>query len=288
MPLCGWLSPCQGLVHAPGAVWDARYLLRACGLASWRFDNLIAEQPTFRPFHLSTGPAPVIDLSDGFDTYYAKLRARAPRFCRELARKGRKLARDAGPLRLISDSRDPALLRTLVAWKSEQYRRTAHVDRFGPPWVTGLLEELLAAGSEQLSGMLCVLYAGTEPVAAQFGLRAGGQAIGWFTGYNPRFRRYSPGLLQIVWMSRELAASGITALHMGKGAAGYTRELKSQDVWVADGIVTSRSVGGVFHLARASSARWAVGAVRRHPVLHDTADRALRLTGLSRRAYGRM
>jgi CelD/BcsL family acetyltransferase involved in cellulose biosynthesis len=287
-PVCGWLSPCQGLVHSPDADWDPRTLLRSCGLVAWQFDNLIADQKPFRPYHACVGAAPVIDLDDGFDAYYARLRARAPRLSRELARKGRKLARDVGPLRLVTESQDSAMLRVLMSWKSQQYRRTAHVDRFSLPWVVGLLDELLVHRSEYMSGMLCVLYAGDQPIAAQFGLRAGWQAVGWFTGYNPQFRHYSPGLLQIVEMARAFADIGITVIHMGKGAAGYTQTLKSHDIQVAEGMVTTRSVLGAAQLARTMSARRAARLVRRHPALHGAADQLLRRTGVSRVTYGRI
>ena len=74
VPISGWLSPCHGLIHAPGVEWDPRELLRGCHLAAWKFDNLIPAQEPFTPFHACIDAAPVIELSDGFDAYYAKLR----------------------------------------------------------------------------------------------------------------------------------------------------------------------------------------------------------------------
>jgi hypothetical protein len=89
VPISGWLSPCHGLIHAPGAEWDPQELLRGCRLASWKFDNLIPAQKPFTPFHACIDPAPVIDLSDGFDDYYAKLRVKAPHLDDRLQRSGR-------------------------------------------------------------------------------------------------------------------------------------------------------------------------------------------------------
>src|SRR5260370_26249517 len=90
LPVCGWLTPCQGLIHAPDVKWDPQELLRRCRLSAWQFDNLIADQSPFEPYYEATSPSPVIDLSDGFDAYYANLRVKAPRFCRELAPRTRK------------------------------------------------------------------------------------------------------------------------------------------------------------------------------------------------------
>lgn len=289
VPICGWLTPCQGLIHAPGFEWDTRELLGECRLSAWQFDNLITSQQAFKPYHADIALAPVIDLTDGFEAYYAKVWEKSPRFCRELGRRTRKLAREAGELRIEADARDADALRTLLAWKSEQYRQTSHVDRFERPWLVGLLDTLLATHEDHVSGVLSVLYAGDEPVAAQFGLRAEDLFVGWFTGYDPRFRRYSPGLIQLTKTAEQLAATGIQVIDMGSGAKNYYKEtLKSRDTSVARGIVTGRSVLGAAHRVRNASRLWAAATIHRRPGLHHAADQMLRSTGISRRTYGRL
>jgi CelD/BcsL family acetyltransferase involved in cellulose biosynthesis len=288
VPISGWLSACQGVVHAPDAQWDQRELVRKSGLAVFQYDNLIADQAPFDPYHSTIDPAPAIDLSEGFDAYYAKLRARAHRFCRELERKTRKLDREAGELRFVRDCSDPGVLRTLIAWKSEQYRRTDHVDRFDKPWTGELLETLLTMRADHLSGVLSVMYAGDQPVSIQFGLRAGSLVVGWFTGYDFQFNKYSPGLIMIRMMTEELAEIGVDRLHMGKGAKRYTEELKNSDVFVGAGTVTSRSAMGTAHHVRNAAGLWALQTVRAHPGLHRAADRVLRRAGVSSRMYGRV
>jgi CelD/BcsL family acetyltransferase involved in cellulose biosynthesis len=288
VPISGWLSPCQGLVHAPGAEWDPRELLQHCRLTTWKFDNLIPAQKPFAPFHAYTDPAPVIDLSGGFEAYYATLRAKSPKFCRELERKARKLDREVGELNALNASQDLDVLRTLIAWKSDQYRNTDHVDRFGHAWIVNLLETLLATQTDYLSSELSVLYAGKEPVAAQLGLRAGPLVVGWFTGYDASYSSYSPGLIQLMRLAEGVAATGATMIHMGKGAQKYTQGIKTGDVFVSQGAVTSRSVLGTAHRARNAIARWALLSARQHPILHDIADTILRHSGLSSRTYGRV
>jgi len=196
------------------------------------------------------------------------LRARAPQFCRELERKARKLARDAGELRFVADSRDSSVLRALMAWKSQQYHRTGLVDRFGLPWVTGLVESLLATRGDHLCGMLSGLYADGQLVAAQFGLRSGKLFAGWFTAYDDRFGRYSPGLIQVLRLAEALAGAGVELIDMGKGPAAYKERLKDCDNVVAEGIVTGRSALAAVHRARRASARWAGVALSRHPRLY--------------------
>lgn len=288
-PICGWLTPCQGLIHAPGAEWDPRELLRGCRLSAWRFDNLIADQLPFKPYHEATVPAAVIDLSEGFAAYHAKLRLKSSHFCRELDRRSRKLEREVGELRLEADSRDASVLRTLMAWKSDQYRQTSHVDRFGHPWLTGLLDALLATRGDHARGLLSVLYAGGQPVAAQFGLRTSSLLVGWFTAYDTRLGRYSPGLLHHMRLAEEVAAAGITAIDMGAGAKNYYKEtLKSGDIPVAQGFVAIRSVLGAAHHVRGALTWSARRALHQSPGLHRAADQILRHSGVASRIYGRI
>ena len=288
VPISGWLSACQGVVHEPGVRWDMGELLRGCNLSAWRFDNLIVDQVAAASCRADIAPAPVIDLTAGFDSYYAQLRERSPRFCREIERKARKIAREAGELRLASDSPDPDLLNLMIAWKSAQYRDTDAVDRFAVPWVTGLLHATLAMRGDHLSGLLSVLYAGDQPVSMQFGLRSGGILEGWFTVYDQRFSKYSPGLLHLKLMTGVLRGHGIDRLHMGKGAKPSARAFKSYDTQLGTGTATGRSALGLVHRAADGVGRQAVGTVRGHQALRRAADQVLRRSGASRRLYGKL
>jgi CelD/BcsL family acetyltransferase involved in cellulose biosynthesis len=269
VPICAWPGTlCQGLVHGPGADWDPRDLLRGCQLSVWQFDHLVAGQKPFERYQAATAPSPVIDLSNGFASYHAQLAARSPRFTRDIARRACNLARDAGELRFVADSRDVSLLRTLMAWKSEQYRRIAAIDRFDRPWVVGLLDALHATRSAHVSGVLSAIYAGDQPVAAQFGLRSGTIFAGWFTAYDPCFAKYSPGLIQFLRMAEELAAAGVLMVDLGEGAASFKERLKTHDISVASGIVTGRSVLAAAHRVSMNSAQWAAQAVFHHQRLY--------------------
>lgn len=289
VPVCGWLNSCQGVVHAPEVKWDPRVLLSGCGLSAWQFDNLIADQLPFSPYHYATEAGAVVDLTQGFDAYYSKLRANSPRFCRELARRARKLAREVGELRVVTDRRDANLLRALIAWKTEQYRQTSTVARFERAWLVGLLDALLNSRGDHLTGVISGLYAGDKLVAAQFGLRAGDLLVGWFTAYDRSFRKYSPGLIHIQRMIEKMAADGIRSIDMGGGAKNYYKEiLKSYDTVLARGIVTDSSVAGTVHRVRSVSRIKASNAAHQHPSLHWIADQVLRRTGVARRIYGRL
>jgi len=274
-PMGAGLSDCQGLVHVPGLDWDARELLRGCGISVWNFDHLVAGQGPFERYQAAHAASPVIDLTSGFEAYHAMLRARSKQLTSNMARKARKLGREAGDVRFVLDSRDGSALRTFMSWKSDQYRRTGRGDRFDKPWIVDLIDLLFSTHSDHFSGQFSCLYAGDELVAAHFGVRSGHVLADWFPAYAPGYGSYSPGLIMHLRMAQEAAASGIRQIDLGKGAKRYKEELKTGDILVAEGIVTGRSPLAAVSWARRYPALWAVRTIRQRPALFEATDRLL-------------
>ncbi len=279
VPIGAGLNNCQGLIHAPAAEWDPRALLRACRVSAWQFDSLVAGQEPFRPYTTTITPSPVIDLAGGFEAYHEKLRVKSPKFCREVARKARRLEREAGELRLAADSRDTAGLRALIRWKSDQYHRNGTVNIFDRPWITGLADQLFSTRNSHFSSLLSILYAGGTPVAAQFGLRSGHLLGGWFCAYDPRYAQQSPGLLQHIRTVQHAPALGIHLIDMGTGPERYKQTLKNHDQPIAAGTVTPGPVLARAHHARTTATTWARDQIRKHPPLFHAADTLLRHYG---------
>jgi CelD/BcsL family acetyltransferase involved in cellulose biosynthesis len=276
VPIAWGLTDCQGLVHAPGAHWDARALLKACGISAWQFDHLAAGQQGFSPYQAALHPSPVMDLSGGFAAYQAALRATSPSLLSGLGRKERKLAREAGDVCVVTDEQDASALRTLMGWKSDQYRRTGRLDRFSQPWIIELIDSLHATSGTGLRGLLSVLYAGGKPVAAHFGLQAGPILSYWFPAYDVTFARYSPGLILQLKVAEEAATAGVQLIDLGKGKMRYKESTKSRDLFVAEGIVTSRSPLGVAHWAHRVPQARVIRQIRTSPALFHAADTTLR------------
>ncbi|MPY48245.1 GNAT family N-acetyltransferase [Streptomyces acidicola] len=273
------LSDCQGLVHRPGFVWDARELMRACGLAVWEFDHLAQGQAPFGAHATGTFPSPVMDLEGGYEAYLARLRARSPKFVRSTLAKERRLGRAAGEVRYVHDERDPAALRTLMAWKSAQYRRTGRMDRFAHPWISRLVRRLFHTRSESFTGNLSVLYADGKPIAAHFGLRSERVLTDWFPAYDPAYGRFSPGLLLHLHMAEEAAADGVAYLDLGRGQKQYKDSLKTREIAVSEGWVTRRHPVAFGHRARRAPVRALRNTVVARPELFEPADRLLKRMG---------
>ncbi|HEX5993663.1 MAG TPA: GNAT family N-acetyltransferase [Jiangellales bacterium] len=249
------ICDCQGVVHAPGARWDARELIRACRLPVWEFDHLVAGQGSFAPYTTAVHASPIIDLSGGYPAYLNE-RVSATGGIRTIQRKLRKLEREVGPIRFEFDHADPAELRTMMAWKSAQYRRTVQRDMFGMPWVVDVVTELFHAGTAECTGTLSLLYAGDRAVASHFGIRSHTILAYWFPAYDVAFSQYSPGLALILLMAESAAAQGVCHVDLGRGQARYKDELKSGELPVAEGRVeSSRLVGAARRTQSALTSR---------------------------------
>jgi CelD/BcsL family acetyltransferase involved in cellulose biosynthesis len=279
VPIGHGLSQCQGLIHAPGAEWDPKALLRACRLSAWQFDNLVAGQQPFGRYATEVVPVAAVDLGHGFAQYEEELQQKSGKFYREMKRKTRRLEEEVGKVHFVSESRDKATLHNLVKWKSEQLRQKGALDIFTRPWITGLLDQLFSIKADHFSMPLSVLYAGDTPVSSAVNLRSGDLLVGWHCAYNPQFAHYSPGLMQHIAMFRDAAIAGVRQIDMGTGPETFKRTLKTHDVFVGAGTAAASPAVGAAHRARAAATLWVRGQVKRYPPLFRAADLVLRQTG---------
>ncbi|MEU4544098.1 GNAT family N-acetyltransferase [Nonomuraea dietziae] len=275
-PLGGFLTTCHGLISAPELKIDTKALLRAAKLSVFDFDHMVAGQPTFAAFETDVRPAPIMDLSAGFDSWIEQVKANSPKNLKTVRYKERKLGREQGRLRFEYASPDPAVLRTLLNWKSDQYRRTGRVDRFAQPWIVELIDLMHAERSDDFAGVLTMLYTGDVPVAGHFGLRTATTLVGWFPAYDTEFARYSPGIVHHLQMAEHAAKAGLHAVDMGKGGKEYKDWLKSGVLYVAEGRVSRPSATAAVHWIGRTPVNKARTIVLDRPSLYKVADRVLK------------
>lgn len=277
------LTDLQGIIAPAELRLDATALLKACRLGVWDFDHLLAHQPTFQPFHTVQRVEPVMDLSGGFDAFIEEARQAAPKTHKTIRYKERKLGRDVGEVRYVFESSDEAMLKLLMAWKSDQYNRTGRTDRFTRPWIVKLVKHFHETGF----GVLSVLYAGDEPVSAHFGLRHGQVMAGWFPAYDTRFGKYSPGMIGHLRLAQGCAEHGITEIAMGRGGKEFKEGFKSREIPIAEGRVARASVGAALHWVRAVPLNKVRNTVLGNPKLYDRADKVLKTYARARSAVTR-
>ncbi|MGW0805661.1 GNAT family N-acetyltransferase [Nonomuraea sp. NPDC002799] len=277
-PVAAGLTDAQGLVLAQGVELDPRRLIKDCGLAVYEFDHLMSGQPLLSG-HYERHPSPIIDLSDGYETYAGWLRENSGKTYKTTLAKARKLQREAGTTRHVYATTDLEPLHTLLSWKTDQYRRTGRTDRFSHRWIVELVERLLATQSDDFAGVLDMVYADDRPVAGHFGLRTRKTLVGWFPAYDPHFAKYSPGLIHHLGMAEHAAKSGIQMIDMGRGQKEYKDKLKTGELQVCEGRVARLSPAAAVHWMVRVPARKTRATVLANPLLLKTADKALKTYG---------
>lgn len=238
-----------GLIAAPTLQLDAPALLRAAGLKAFYFDRWVPH-PVFTQFQEAEAQSPWIDLSKGFDAYVEEKKSSGSRYLSQVARKGRKMAREVEPLQFELESLDASALETLIEWKSAQRRETQTVNVLDYGWVRELIARFLADAGADFRGILSTLRAGDRLISAHFGLRSGSCFHYWFPAYDRTFARYSPGLVLLLEMSRAVAEQGISRIDLGAGEESYKSSFESASDCLAQGGVDTRPFG------RARSRLW--------------------------------
>jgi CelD/BcsL family acetyltransferase involved in cellulose biosynthesis len=242
VPAGGIVSDYQGLVCRPGFECDPRELLKGCGLAAWDFDRLLATQPGFKPFHRLCEPSAQIDLSRGYTAYAAERRAAGTHQVRHCEYMTRRLEREVGPLRFAAHAADRQCLSQVLAWKSEQYRRSGWPDLFATDWGRVLVEEIHGIQKPGFAGMLSLLYAGPFLVAGHMGMRSRTVWHYWFPAYDRRFAKYSPGLILLLKMAQTAEDLGLRSIDVGTGLTLYKKRLMNAWIDVAEGSVERPSL----------------------------------------------
>jgi CelD/BcsL family acetyltransferase involved in cellulose biosynthesis len=260
-PVGGRLSDYQAVIAAPHARWQVGELLSGCRLKAWEFDHHLASQEQLAGHFSAVHNSWQIDIRSGFDQYVAARKAAGAGALGEMLRKFRKLQRERR-VRFEWHVADKAVFERLLAWKSEQYRRSQLTDLFAHPWIVDLLKQIRQTQTAALAGVLSVLYADDEPAAIHFGMQSGSLLHSWFPAYDVALGKYSPGAALLLAMLQHAGERGIVRIDLGKGDDEYKLTLANAAQPVAEGVVETRPVSGAIRQAWRQTRDW----VRRSPI----------------------
>jgi CelD/BcsL family acetyltransferase involved in cellulose biosynthesis len=261
-PVGGALSDYHGVIATQDTHWDAIDLLRGCGLGSYEFGHLLASQTPFKPYHFGKADSHYVDLSQGFDDYACRLRESGSHLLKDVDYQRRRLEREHGTVRFVPHTTDAGVLRAVLDWKSDQYRRSGLVDVFDFDWTTALLERIHATQTDRFAGVLSALYVGDVLAAAHMGMRSSSVWHWWFPAHSAEFQRYSPGMILLTAFLRYAGQSDARILDLGKGDAFYKDRLRGGAVALAEGRVELPSLNTVLRQLRRDTEAW----VRRSPL----------------------
>jgi CelD/BcsL family acetyltransferase involved in cellulose biosynthesis len=278
-PIAAGVCDCQAVIHAPGVEWSPRDLLSGCNLDVWEFDHLVARQAQSTAPKVALFGSPIMDVSRGYDAYLEERLGISKKIIKSTLYKSRKLEREVGATRFEFDSREADVLCILIGWKSDQYRRTGHRNRFGVEWIRRLVWDLFETRADGCAATLSVLYAADRVVAAHLGLRSDHALSCWFPAYDLKLARYSPGLWLHLKMAEAAGQEGVRYLDLGKGDEEYKQSLKTSDLFVGEGWIDRPSVAARMRRLQRAPGRFAVNFVLRRPRLRRAARRTLRKIG---------
>ena len=273
-PVGGPLSDYQGFIMRQGLEWDARRIVRDCGLVEWRFDHLLAAQTPFSRYHRVATQSPVIDLSQGYEKYAEERRLAGSEQIRKAAGLLRKLEREVGPVRFEVHSPEIRVLRKLMRWKSRQYRLSGKLDIFSIEWVTRVVEKMYATHGENFAGLFSVLTVGDLPIAAHMGLRSKTVWHYWFPAYDPGYAKYSPGIILLLKMAEHANGLGISTIDMGNGRALYKQRLMNGAIPLAEGTVAVSPTRAALEGVRKHTETWV-----RHSAMFEPVRKANAMLG---------
>ncbi len=241
-PVGGALSDYHGLISKEGEGINVRELLQACKLNIWQFDHLPADQTPFATYQWSNADSPYMDLSGGYELYCQERRQSGSKQIKKIGTLRRKLEREIGTLRVLIHEPNDNALRTMMKWKSQQYRESGTVDAFVYSWIVELMERIYATQDEEFAGVLSTLYVDDELIAVHLGMRSRTAWHYWFPAYHTDYAKFSPGLILLLDMADAAEQMGISMIDMGKDDSLYKQRLASGSTKLAQGAITRPSL----------------------------------------------
>jgi CelD/BcsL family acetyltransferase involved in cellulose biosynthesis len=228
------LNDLQGFVGS-GAPIDARAVVRKSGLRGWRFLHAPADQHALIPHHYreTVVKCPVIDLSEGYNSYYQSMARSAT--SKNVQRKRRSVERRFGPLSLAWATSDQRHFNQLVDWKAGKYGGARRV--FSDPAALSIIKKLAETDADDCRGIVSVMFAGEQPMANLLGLAGPAGLSVWFSSYDPDWQHLSPGMIMWYFFAEQAASRGVTRIDFGGGQNEYKFRLANNFYPVAGGAV---------------------------------------------------
>lgn len=220
-PIGGHFNDYHGAILEPGMALADPGLLEAADLKAYDFDHLPSQFGRGAEVMDVRQASPQMNLRNGYDTCVAAKGDSWKRGYRDVARKARKMERELGQIRFEFNSESDEIFDLHGAMRNRLYARMGQRQDYCTGWEGEVLRSLRKVARLEFQSVMSVLYAGSRPVAAHFGLVSCGILHWWFPAYDLAAHRYSPGLQLIDHCARHSAARGITVIDFGKGDDRY-------------------------------------------------------------------
>lgn len=237
VPVGGPISDFQGIIGPVKETADISKILKACGLKAYDFNHLPASQSAFAGGAFRQTSSPYLDLSGGFDAYFAARSAAGTKELKNTQRKRRKIEREIGQLRFELNDKSSRAWQSMIAWKNRSYERLGVNSVFDIAWASETLKNIRDTENDFFSGMFSTIYVGDRLVAAHFGMRSHETLHWWFPTYDPDMEKYSPGLILLLELARQAPDIGMTRIDLGRGVERYKKSFASDATTLCEGSI---------------------------------------------------
>lgn len=226
-PLGAPFSDYSGPVTSPDFSLSLDEMLSAAGIAAYEANNFVDPWQRNVPeeFRDHTNvdtelPSHVI-RPDGLspEAYIEQRRAAHPKRFKNFRRLASQIERDAGKLRLEWGPVDGDRLKQLLAYKSEQFRRSGLIDLTVAPESKRILEAVACSAYS----FWVTLWIGDTLVSGHFGIKAGTGFHPWISSFNPAYGAYSPGILLIMKVLEAMPEMGLETYDLSNGHDHYKK-----------------------------------------------------------------
>ncbi|MBL4871041.1 MAG: GNAT family N-acetyltransferase [Robiginitomaculum sp.] len=217
----------NGPIVRSGETIDIPEYLHCSNIAGFKTSGLILEdQARISPIIIEH--TNVTNLEMGLGPFIEEQTSLYPKFFKKIARLGRKLEKEHSEAVFTFDDKCGETFHQLIAMKREQYARTKLHDVLRPIWVNKMLDMLRHGECENINTILSTLRVDGRLVAAEFNMQSGDLLHGWLTAYNPKFSKYSPGLLLTQHIIKAMPQYGFTLYDSGSGNSHYKKYFTNQ------------------------------------------------------------
>lgn len=226
-------------------------MLTRAGVSVFDFHGALGGQAPFAELGGEPDGSWVIDLRDGAEAWRSRRKKPGGNTLRTILVSERKLIERHGPVEFSFDDRSPEALEAMLAWKSEQYRRTGHFDVFSVRWTRELVDQLLQLnGAAGARGVISSLKVDGQLAAVHFGIMGGGVMHYWFPAYDPQ--KEGSGNALLVRLLEAVSNEGIGEVHLGGGDYRYKAALADWQFPIVEGFAGQGAVATARGIALAA------------------------------------
>lgn len=191
----------------------------------------------------------IIDLSNGFENYYANAKSSHKSFFKSLGRRIKKFDETFPNAEFDFSYATTEEILWVVKNKSAQYKRNKLFDVFECGWTIDLLKTLTKKTDNEF-GLYCAkITIDGKIIAAELSLKKGEYLHSWFPTYDEEYTNYSVGNILTMKLIEHSANNQITTIDFGGGNEEYKRNLCIKGMDIFYGFVWKNNFVNLFNFS---------------------------------------